>query len=216
MPAMTMLFKVTKPQDLETLQSGMSVEFDVVNGPGGFEIPRIQPVAASSSNMESDNSANRICYKIGPVKHRSRAQGIGDRYRGRGATSRLSSDMERIYLGDMVYIDGFETREAALAAANGLEESGITDYRIIDEPGKRNALSLGVFGQKANANRLVAKVGAMNYSVKTEARYREQVVYWLHNEQAAGSEPLNLLESEETESGIRQISGSCDVMEEDA
>ena len=109
------------------LQSGMSVEFDVVNGPGGFEIPRIQPVAAPSSNMESDISANRLCYKIGPVKNRSQAIDIGDRYRGRGATSRLSSDMERIYLGDMVYIDGFETREAALAAASGLEDAASSE-----------------------------------------------------------------------------------------
>ena len=43
MPAMTMVFKVQNPADLEKLEKGMAVEFDVDNSSGGFEIIRIKP-----------------------------------------------------------------------------------------------------------------------------------------------------------------------------
>ena len=45
MPAMTMVFKVQNPADLEKLEKGMAVEFDVDNSSGGFEIIRIKPAA---------------------------------------------------------------------------------------------------------------------------------------------------------------------------
>jgi Cu/Ag efflux protein CusF len=45
MPAMTMVFKVQNPTDLEKLEKGMAVEFDVDNSSGGFEIIRIKPAA---------------------------------------------------------------------------------------------------------------------------------------------------------------------------
>ena len=43
MPAMTMVFKVQNPADLEKLEKGMAVEFDVDSSSGGFEIIRIKP-----------------------------------------------------------------------------------------------------------------------------------------------------------------------------
>ena len=44
MPAMTMVFKVQDSSDLEMLEKGMAVEFDVDNSSGGFEIIRIKPI----------------------------------------------------------------------------------------------------------------------------------------------------------------------------
>ena len=44
MPAMTMVFKVQNFADLEILEKGMAVEFDIDNSSGGFEIIQIKPV----------------------------------------------------------------------------------------------------------------------------------------------------------------------------
>ena len=41
---MTMVFKVQNPADLEILEKGMTVEFDIDNSSGGFEIIQIKPV----------------------------------------------------------------------------------------------------------------------------------------------------------------------------
>lgn len=211
MPGMTMLFKVKNPEDLAVLKPDMQVEFNVDNGPGGFEISLIKPVMEVAPKNESNDFGNRVCYTIGPFKERAKALTVSGRYQQRGATTKVSSRVEREYIGDLVYIDDLGTRKAALSTAKELKARGITDYIILNEPGKQNALSLGVFGLKQNAERVKAKVEAMNIAVKTEARYRERTIYWLHIEQLGATEPLVLMTVDDAESGIRLIPGNCEA-----
>ncbi|HEY5739801.1 MAG TPA: copper-binding protein [Gammaproteobacteria bacterium] len=206
MPGMTMVFKLQDTDALQNLEQGMPVEFDVVNAPGGFEITRIQPVGASVAAPST--GVKRICYSIGPFLQQARAVALSRRYREQGASSRVETRAEREYLGDMVYIDGHASPAAALATASDLAAKGIGDSFVLDLPGKPNVLSLGVFSQQQNANRLKARVKALNYSVKTEARYRQRTTYWLHNEQSGGTPP-KLLSAGDVEAGVREISGEC-------
>ncbi len=206
MPGMTMVFKLQDSGALQNLERGMSVDFDVVNGPGGFEITRIQPAGASAAAPTA--GPKRICYSIGPFLQQARAAALSRRYREQGASSRVETRAEREYLGLMVYIDGHESRAAARAAARDLAANGISDSFVLDLPGKPNVLSLGVFGQQKNANHLKARVEALNYRVKTDARYRQRTTFWLHNEQSGGMPP-KLFSAGDVEAGVRQISGDC-------
>ena len=205
MPGMTMLFKVRDAQFLAELQRDMPVDFDVVNGPGGFEITRIRP--ANGPQMTA--AVGRLCYRLGPFAEQDQARAVAQRYRDRGAATRLKSASERQYVGTMVYIDGHTTRESALATARDLQARGIEDYRLLNEPGKQHAISLGVFGQRQNAARLKDRAAAMNYPTKTEPRYRRRTVLWLNVEQTSTIQTLQLLTAAELESGVRQVAGDC-------
>ena len=211
MPGMTMVFKLQDTGALQNLERGMAVEFDVVNAPGGFEITRIQPAGASAAAPTV--GLKRICYSIGPFLQQARAVALSQRYREQGATSRVETRAEREFLGLMVYIDGHVSREAALATAADLAARGITESFVLDEPGRRNLVSLGVFGQRQKAERLKARAEALGYSVKTEAQYRNQAAYWLHNEQSGGTPP-DLLTASDIEAGVGLISGDCSVGED--
>jgi Cu/Ag efflux protein CusF len=205
MPGMTMMFKVRDAQFLVGLQREMPVDFDVINGPGGFEITRIRP--ANGSQMAA--AVARLCYRVGPFAKQDQARAVDQRYRDRGAATRLKSASEKQYVGTMVYIDGHTTREAALATARDLQAKGIEDYRLFNEPGKQHAISLGVFGQQQNAARLKDRATAMNYPAKTEPRYRQRTALWLHVEQTSTMQTPQLLTAAELESGIRQVPGDC-------
>jgi len=212
MPATTMVFIINDPEVLPRLERGMQVEFDVFKGSGGFEVTRIKPVASAKAEVVASESFS--CYTIGPFKNRARALAVSARYRAQGASTSLRSSSKRVLLGTRVYIDSHESREAALATAETLESRGISDYLIISEPGKLNAISLGVFGQEQNAVRLKNRVEAMNYAVKTESRYRRQTFFWLHNEQSVATETLKLLAAEEVASGIGQVARNCPTGED--
>jgi hypothetical protein len=54
----------------------------------------------------------------------------------------------------------------------------------------------------------------MNYPAKTEPRYRQRTVLWLHVEQTSTMQTLQLLTAAELESGIRQVAGDCLAQEE--
>jgi Cu/Ag efflux protein CusF len=207
MPGMTMLFKVRDPQQLTGLERDMPIEFDVVNEGSGFEITRLR--AANDATLMTGKGST--CYRVGPFATRNQALATEKRYDKARWSTRIVSDSERQYMGSLVYVDGHATRDQALASAKTLEANGILDYAILDDGGKRNVLSLGVFGNQQNANRLKARVEAMNLPVKTEAFYRARSLYWLQLELPADAGLPQALNPDELESGITQIPHDCNL-----
>jgi hypothetical protein len=151
----------------------------------------------------------RLCYTIGPFKERTRALEVSRRYSNSQVDTELKSSLEKEYLGVMVYLSGNKTRQDAIDTAEILATKGYRDYLIINEPGKTNVLSLGVFGLKKNADRQVEQLKKLKYPAKSEPRYRERTIYWVYNEQSSDSELLTLLDVDDIDRGIGQIPQQC-------
>jgi len=175
-------------------------------------------VEANESSIESDSSkqlvsenadAQPLCYTIGPFKDKTRALEISGRYSTQNIRTQLKSRLEKEYLGIMVYISGHATREEAIARAEKLSSQGITDRFIINEEGKANVLSLGVFGLKKNAERLTARLKKLKYPAETELRYRDRTIYWLYYQLPNESDLPILLDDQDVANGIGQIPGQC-------
>ena len=175
-------------------------------------------VEADESSIESDSShplvsenadAQPLCYTIGPFKDKTRALEVSGRYSTQNIKTRLKSNLEKEYMGVMVYISGHKTREEATARADKLSRQGITDRIIVNEEGKSNVLSLGVFGLKKNADRLSARLKKLKYPVETEPRYRDSTIYWLYYQQSNESDLPLLLDDQDIAKGIGQIPGQC-------
>jgi hypothetical protein len=85
---------------------------------------------------------------------------------------------------------------------------------MINEAGKQNAISLGVFRQKQNVERARRQISELGYPVTTEPRFRQQEQYWLYFRQPTSGVTPNLLTAKEIESGARQASDDCQAMED--
>jgi acyl CoA:acetate/3-ketoacid CoA transferase alpha subunit len=169
-----------------------------------------ESVQAEPENLVTeDDSDKRVCYTIGPVKDKARAVEISGRYSGRQVATTLKSNLEKQYMGMMVYIGGHKNRTEALKTADALSEQGIRDHIIINNPDKSNLLSLGVFGLKKNADGLKARVEKLGFRADTEPRYRERTIFWVYAEQSSEDELLRLLEEAEFNDGISQIPTQC-------
>lgn len=175
-------------------------------------------IEANESSIKSDGSnplvnenasAQQLCYTIGPFKDKTRALEVSGRYSTQNIKTQLKSKLEKEYLGVMVYIAGHKTREEAIARADRLSSQGISDRFIINEGGKSNVLSLGVFGLKKNADRLTARLKELNYPVETESRYRDRTIYWLYYQQSNESDLPLLLDDNDIAKGIGQIPRQC-------
>ncbi|MFT4649884.1 MAG: hypothetical protein ACI8XX_001080 [Polaribacter sp.] len=171
-------------------------------------------VEANISELQSalvveDTSDKRLCFTTGPFKDKSKALEVSGRYSSNSINSELKSVLEKEYLGVMVYIAGNKNREEAVKTAEKLATQGINEYSIVNEPGKLNALSLGVFGLKENAERRSKQLKKLKHKVKTEARYRERTIYWLYHQQSNESDPRPLLSEQDRSNGISQIPRQC-------
>jgi hypothetical protein len=152
---------------------------------------------------------NRLCYTIGPFKDKTRALEVSARYSSNNVKTDLKSSEEQEYLGIMVYISNHKTRQAAVDTAAALARKGFRDSLIVNESDKSNALSLGVFGLKKNADRLMARLKKLNYEVLSEPRYRERTIYWVYSEQSSENNLYILLDSDDEDKGIGQIPRQC-------
>ena len=152
---------------------------------------------------------NRLCYTIGPFKDKARALEVSARYSNNDVKTELKSSEEKEYLGIMVYISNHKTRQAAVDTAAALARKGFRDSLIVNESDKSNALSLGVFGLKRNADRLISQLKKLNYEVMSEPRYRERTIYWVYNEQSNENNLYILLDSDDEAKGIGQMPRQC-------
>ena len=205
MPAMTMMFKVSDPAQLSGLQKGNSIEFNIDNSSGGFVVTKISAVNPSNAG----ESQNGLCFSTGPFKEKTRALEVRDRYAANSIKSELKSSSAKTYVGTMVYLPGHATRQEALNTVEALKQKGIQDFQIISEPGKSNAVSLGVFGSQKNADRRMQEIQNLNYPVKSESRYRQGNVYWLYSRGSNASDLNSLLDPDDASNGISQEPRQC-------
>jgi hypothetical protein len=173
------------------------------------ETKNSEPQPATELMVAEETTDTRLCYTIGPFKNRTRALEVRRRYSNRKVKTELKSRLEKEYLGVMVYLSGHKTRQDAINTAEKLALRGFHDYLIINEPGKSNALSLGVFGLKKNADQHVKRLKRQNFAAKSELRYRQRTIYWIYNEQSIDGDLLTLLDSDDADKGISQIPQQC-------
>ena len=182
----------------ETLESEMIAEVEV------SEALQEDEVMVAEETID-----NRLCYTIGPFKDKTRALEVSARYTANDVKTELKSNQEKEYLGIMVYTSDHKNKQAAIDTAAALAKRGFRDSLIVNEADKSYVLSLGVFGLKRNADRLISRLKKLNYSVKSEPRYRDRTIYWVYSEQSNESSLYILLDTDDVEKGIGQMPRQC-------
>lgn len=162
--------------------------------------PGIQPEARMSAPL---------CYTLGPFKEQQLAQETAQQFKQQNVAITSRPSVEKEYMGLMVYIDGHENRAQAIATAESLHEKGVKDYIIVNEPGKFNILSLGVFALKKNAEGLRKRVEKLGFQVQAEPRYRNRTIYWLDYSRPENESLASLVDELKVKQGISRISRQC-------
>jgi hypothetical protein len=201
------LKKIPVAEKLQLLnESGNSTPLAKIEPDDSVQASSSEPL---SSLIVEDTSDKRLCFTTGPFKDKSTALEVSGRYSSNSINSELKSSLEKEYLGIMVYIAGHKNRGEAVKTAEKLAAQGVREYIIVNEPGKSNVLSLGVFGLKKNAERRSSQLKKLKHTVKTEARYRERTIYWLYHQQSNESDLQPLLSEQDRSNGIGQIPSQC-------
>ncbi len=154
---------------------------------------------------------SRLCYTLGPFKKQQDAQEVALKFRQNQIDISSRSSLEKEYMGMMVYIDEHDSRDAAIRTAEKLAAAGVQDYIIVNEPGKSNILSLGVFGLKKNALRRQKDISRLGYNVKAEARYRNRTIYWLDYSESENESLTRFIDRLKQEKGISRIARQCEL-----
>jgi len=149
------------------------------------------------------------CYTAGPFQTSENLQLASNFFNDSNIQFQQRSIVENYYIGMLVYIPSQPNRKSVIAMAETLAEKGVKDYMLLNEPGKKHSLSLGVYGLKKNAEQRIKTLAKLNYHAKSEARYRKKTIYWLDYELEDTVEQTSLSAKEMKSLNVSQIQRNC-------
>jgi hypothetical protein len=141
---------------------------------GGDRLELLTPIEREALGNE------KFCYTIGPFESREAALKAGafmDELQLEYGTRAAEDKSESSY---WVFIPPLATRQEAQAKVKELAKLGFKEHFITQEAGRDNAISLGVFGQRENAESQMAELKGKGIEAKLETRYRLRLLHWLN------------------------------------
>lgn len=152
-----------------------------------------------------------------PPERCLRLVGFGDQLAAQRAQRRLQPQVEDAKLhvrtirnirNYWVYLPSAANRPAALETSRRLGEKGLTDYFVTTTGNNPNAISLGVFSTRANAERRQAQVKAAGFAAEIAERADETQIYDL-DLRWRSAEPLDWARALPDFRGLRAEALNC-------
>lgn len=122
----------------------------------------------------------KSCQAIGPFETRAQAARAGAKLETLGLAYVVRPVEERIESGYWVFLPPLATRAEAEEKLKELSARGIKDHYLVREAGMVNAISLGVFAQRRNAERRRQELAVKGIQANLAPHPRTRTVYRLN------------------------------------
>ena len=167
------------------------------------EVPS-KPVEINDSNvptihlfselMQDDDlmSVHRRCYSLGPFRSTGELAKVRTRLLEVSTQVRERETQALIDRGYWLYMPPYKSAAEAMQALALLRALGQEDIAVIYNGEWTNALSLGYFSQRINAQKRIDELEGKGYSPQMEVRHDSEPRYWLDYEQDAGAKLIEL------------------------
>lgn len=133
----------------------------------------------ASAPVDPAAAARDRCLRLGPFPSQADL---------RRAMTNLTPQVERLQFretrtrqsrGFLVFLAAPATRAEALAVARELSARGVRDYYVVTAGNQQNSISLGLFRERANADRRRAEIAGLGFAPEVTERVEDLPVYWL-------------------------------------
>ena len=119
------------------------------------------------------------CVEIGPFQTQSELRQADAALASIGRVLGTREAVERRFRGYWVYLPASASRDRALVTARELSAAGVRDYYVVTAGDQENTISLGLFRDRANAERRQGEMRTRGYEAQVNERVEEQNVHWL-------------------------------------
>ena len=120
-----------------------------------------------------------LCVSIGPFSTAAQAARAGALLRQLGIGKSRQELLGSTITSYRVYLPSLASRAAAERQRAELTRLGIKDHYILEEPGRENAISLGLFSIEENAAGLLGRLAERGVKAKQETLYSTRDTFWV-------------------------------------
>ncbi len=145
-----------------------------------LEVESTAAAVASVATSTAETARPGIqCFSLGPFLSQADLRRAINALRP--SSRRLTERRETVDQNDgyWVFLPASGDRSAALALARELSEAGIRDYYVGTGGDAENTVSLGVFGEEANANSRALSVRRLGFDAQVSQRTESVTRYWI-------------------------------------
>lgn len=132
-----------------------------------------EPVAVKTE------TAKPSCYSFGPLEERLAAIGIMARLKEKTSDQDIRQEGTKLTEGFRVLIRTAKTEEESRTLEQRVLAAGITDIWRISRGEDQNAISMGMFSQRANAAKRVSQAKDLGFEAIIEPKVADKERFWI-------------------------------------
>ncbi|MEJ2129338.1 MAG: SPOR domain-containing protein [Woeseiaceae bacterium] len=136
-------------------------------------------VLGSGEASDLEALVGRSCVTIGPFRSSEDADRAMMEYAGEGMRTALRSGEGQIFIGHSVSVQNVPTREEGRTMLTRLHEGGLGDAFIVGNEEDGFSISLGIFGNESNAEKVELQARSIGFDVSVAPMARDAVVFYV-------------------------------------
>lgn len=151
----------------------------VRENPDHETIASVGAVLGSGESTELVAVVGRACVTIGPFRDRDDALEAQTRYASEGMQTGIRSGMGEYFIGHWVQIQDVPDRDTSNRMTGELRDGGLTDAYPVFTDDEGIKISLGLFGNRASAEKIQRDARALGFDAIIAPRTGEGALHWV-------------------------------------
>lgn len=160
-------------------ESDLGPPLSVTTGQDSDAIASVGAVLGSGEPSDLEAVVGRSCVTVGPFKVSGDADSAVLEYSNEGMKALLRSGPGQIFVGHSVQILNVPTREAGRAILGKLKEVGLGDAFIVGNEEVGLSISLGIFGNAGNAEKIELQAESAGFEVDIAPMTRDGTIFFV-------------------------------------
>lgn len=136
-------------------------------------------VLGSGEASDLEALVGRSCVTIGPFRSSEDADRAAMEYAGDGMRTALRSGQGQVFIGHSVSVQNVPTREEGRGMLTKLHDGGLGDAFIVGNEEEGYAISLGIFGNESNAEKVELQARSIGFEVEVSPMTRDAAVFFV-------------------------------------
>ena len=136
-------------------------------------------VLGSGEASDLEALVGRSCVTIGPFRSSEDADRAMMEYAGEGMRTAKRSGQGQIFIGHSVSVQNVPTRAEGRTMLTRLHEGGLGDAFIVGNEEDGFSISLGIFGNESNAEKVELQARSIGFEVNVAPMARDAVVFYV-------------------------------------
>lgn len=147
--------------------------------PDAETVASVGAVLGEGEGTELVALVGRACVTVGPFRDKDDADEAQTRYAAEGMETRIRSGMGEYFIGHWVQIPDVPDRDTSNRMTSELRDGGLTDAYPVFTDDEGIKISLGLFGNRASAEKIRSDARALGFDAIIAPRTGEGELHWV-------------------------------------